>query len=190
MVGVDVLTTAQAARVAGIDERNAPAMVPRLVGALTNDAVADPVGREVWSAGEVIAIAVVRALDPHGAHPEQWATGAARVGAAHERGLCPAYFVTAGGADYSIVLDDEGADIAAARVSSRAWRPKGTSRGSFRSRRSSNTSVTSWSCAPRPERRAGWIHSVAAVTTASTLHAATPSGQLMEGHVLHSARMP
>ena len=119
MVGVDVLTTAQAARVAGIDERNAPAMVPRLIGALTNDAVDDPVGREVWSAGEVIAIAVVRALDPHGAHPEPWATGAARVGAAHERGLCPAYFVTAGGADYSIVLDDEGADIAAARLVTR-----------------------------------------------------------------------
>lgn len=115
MVSVDVLTTAQAARVAGIDERNASVMVPRLVGALEG-AAAPPVGRDVWSAGEVIAIAIVRALDPHGAHPEQWAEGAARVGAAHERGLCPAYFISAGGTAYGIVLDDEGADLAAARL--------------------------------------------------------------------------
>jgi hypothetical protein len=113
---VDVLTTAQAARVAGIDERNASAMVPRLVGALEGASAPPPVGRDMWSAGEVIAIAIVRALDPHGARPEQWAEGAARVGAAHERGLCPAYFVSAGGSDYGIVLDDDGADITTARL--------------------------------------------------------------------------
>ena len=123
MVGVDVLTTAQAARVAGIDERNAPAMIPRLVAALEDPATAPPVGRpgdrDVWSAGEVIAIAVVRALDPHGAHPEQWAAGAARVGEVHARGLCPAYFVTAGDGDYRIVLDDDGADLTVARLVTR-----------------------------------------------------------------------
>ncbi len=116
MVSVDVLTTAQAARVAGIDEHNASVMVPRLVGALEDAAAPPPFGRDAWSAGEVIAIAIVRALDPHGAHPEQWAEGAARVGAAHERGLCPAYFVSAGGTDYGIVLDDDGADLAATRL--------------------------------------------------------------------------
>jgi hypothetical protein len=113
---VDVLTTAQAARVAGIDERNASVMVPRLAAALGNAAAPPAVGRDLWSAGEVIAIAIVRALDPHGAHPEQWVEGAARVGAAHERGLCPAYFVSAGGTDFGIVLDDDGADLAAARL--------------------------------------------------------------------------
>jgi hypothetical protein len=122
-VGVDVLTTAQAARVAGIDERNAPVMIPRLVAALDDPAAAPPVDRpvdrEIWSAGEVIAIAVVRALDPHGTHPEQWAAGAARVGEAHGRGLCPAYFVTAGDGEYRIVLDDDGADLTVARLVTR-----------------------------------------------------------------------
>ena len=76
---MDVLTTAQAARVAGIDERNASVMVPRLVGALEDASAPPALGRDLWSAGEVIAVAVLRALDPHGAHPEQWAEGATRV---------------------------------------------------------------------------------------------------------------
>jgi hypothetical protein len=114
-VVVDVLTTAQAGRVAGIDERNAHVMVPRLVGVLDGAATHNE-DRELWSAGEVIAIAVVRALDPHGVHAELWAEGATRVGDAHSRGLCPAYLVTAGGAAFGILFDDEGADVAAARL--------------------------------------------------------------------------
>jgi hypothetical protein len=112
---VDVLTTTQAARVAGIDECNARVLVPRLVAAL--DSAAPGVeDRELWSAGEVIAIAVVRALDPHGVHVERWADGATGVADAHGRGLCPAYLVTAGGAAFAILLDDDGADVAAARL--------------------------------------------------------------------------
>jgi hypothetical protein len=125
VVGVDVLTTAQAARVAGIDERNAPAMVPRLVGTLAHRHVEN---RDEWSAGEVLAIAVVRALDPHGTNPGQWAEGATRVGAAHERGLCPAYLVTAGGADFGIVLDDEAGERTTVELLGKLVRRRGLAR--------------------------------------------------------------
>ena len=61
-------------------------------------------------------MAVIRALDPHAVHPERWAVGAARVGDAHERGLCPTYLVTAGASDYAILLDDDGAERAAVDI--------------------------------------------------------------------------
>jgi hypothetical protein len=113
---VDALTTAQAAIVAGIDVHNAAAMVPRLARTVRkgHDAAVD--GDQEWSAGEVVAIAVVRALDPHCTNPETWAAGAGQVGAAHERGLCPVYLVTAGGPDYCVVLDGDAADRTAVRA--------------------------------------------------------------------------
>jgi hypothetical protein len=114
--GVQRLSTAQAARVAGIDAHNAWVMVPRLARAISSR---DAVPRITWSAGEVVAMAVVRALDPHAVHPERWAAGAVRVGEAHERGLCPAYLVTAGASDYAILLDDDGAERAAIEVLAR-----------------------------------------------------------------------
>ena len=113
MFGVQRLSTAQAARVAGIDAHNAWVMVPRLARAL---APRDDAPRITWTAGEVVAMAVMRALDPHAVHPERWAAGAARVGDAHERGLCPAYLVTAGASDYAILLDDDGAERAAVDI--------------------------------------------------------------------------
>ena len=108
------MTLAQAARVAGVDPRVAPALLPRLAAALDGGS-AGASGRE-WSAGAVIAMAVVRALDPHCVNPDRWAAGARAVGDAHERGLCPAYLVTAGGPTFGVLLDDVGAEHAAARV--------------------------------------------------------------------------
>ena len=116
MFGVQMLSTAQAARVAGIDAHNAWVMVPRLAHAL---APRDDAPRITWAPGEVVAMAVMRALDPHAVHPERWATVAARVGDAHERGLCPTYLVTTGASDYAILLDDDGAERAAVEVLAR-----------------------------------------------------------------------
>ena len=116
MFGVQRLSTAQAARVVGIDAHNAWVMVPRLARALSPREHAP---RITWSAGEVVAMAAVRALDPHAVHPERWAAGAARVGDAHERGLCPVYLVTAGALDYAILLDDDAAERAAVELSRR-----------------------------------------------------------------------
>jgi hypothetical protein len=121
---MQMLTTAQAARVVGIDPRNAGVMIPRLACALdaraaTQHPANDRVVRVRWSPGAVVAMAVIRALDPHGISPERWADGAGHVGDAHERGLCPAYLVTAGGSDYGVVLDAEEADRAAVGVASR-----------------------------------------------------------------------
>ena len=116
MFDVQKLSTAQAARVAGIDAHNAWVMVPRLARTL---APHDDAPRIRWTAGEVVAMAVMRTLDPHAVHPERWAAGAARVGDAHERGLCPAYLVTAGASDYAILLDDDGAECAAVGILAR-----------------------------------------------------------------------
>jgi hypothetical protein len=69
-----------------------------------------------WSAATVIAIAVLRALDPHGVNPRRWAPGARAVADAHERGLLPAFLVTRGGEDYRVALDGEGVERATAGV--------------------------------------------------------------------------
>jgi hypothetical protein len=113
---MDLLTTAQAARVAGIDPRNAGVMVPQLARTLDGDTTDPRIVRVRWPAGTVLAMAVVRALDPHGTNTRRWAAGARGVSEAQERGLCPAYLVTAGGTDYGIVLDADGAERAAVEL--------------------------------------------------------------------------
>jgi hypothetical protein len=116
---MDMLTTLQAAQVVGIDPRNAGVMVGRLARALDGPSSNEHVVRVRWSPGAVVAMAVLRSLDPHVMNPERWAAGAAHVGDAHERGLCPTYLVTAGGPDYGVVLDAEGAERATVRVVTR-----------------------------------------------------------------------
>jgi hypothetical protein len=116
------LSILQAARVVGIDPSNARAMLPRLTRTLNSELggqsdlggpARDDVGtRRSWSPGEVVAMAVMRALDAHDVNPGRWATGAAHAGDAHERGLCPVYLVTAGGPEYAVVLDSDGAERA------------------------------------------------------------------------------
>jgi hypothetical protein len=113
---MEMLTTAQAAQVAGIDVRNANVMVPRLARALGDLTTNERVVRVRWPAGTVIAIAVLRALDPHGVNPSRWAPGARAVADAHERGLLPAFLVTRGGTDYRVALDADGVERATAGV--------------------------------------------------------------------------
>jgi hypothetical protein len=130
---MELLTTVQAARVVGIDPRNAGVMIPRLAGALdaraaNRHAPNDRVVRVRWSPGVVLAMAVIRALDPHGINPERWADGAGHVGDAHERGLCPTYLVTAGGTDYGVVLDADDAERTAVAVASRFARERRAAR--------------------------------------------------------------
>jgi hypothetical protein len=125
---MDLLTTVQAARVAGIDPRNAGVMVPQLAR-VVDGGTADPrIVRVRWSAGTVLAMAVVRTLDPHATNAQRWAAGARGVGEAHARGLCPAYLVTAGGCDYGIVLDADGAEAAAIELSRRVAAGGGVAR--------------------------------------------------------------
>jgi hypothetical protein len=116
---MEMLTTAQAAQVAGIDVRNANVMVPRLARALGEPASDERIVRVRWSAGTVIAIAVLRTLDPHSLNPMRWAPGAGAVGDAHARGLLPAFLVTAGGTDYRVALDGDGVERATAGVVAR-----------------------------------------------------------------------
>jgi hypothetical protein len=116
---VQVVTTAQAARVAGIDQRHASAVFARLAHVLDLPEARRDGPIEEWSTGSVVAMVVVRALDPHGINPERWAAGAASVGAVQARGLCPAYLVTAGGDEYGILFDGEDAERAAVTVIAR-----------------------------------------------------------------------
>jgi hypothetical protein len=110
------LTTAQAARVVGLDPRNAAAMLGRFARAIGAVELDERPRARPWGAGEVVAISIVRALDPHAVKPERWGAGAARVADAHERGLCPAYLVTAGDDEFGVLLDHEGVERAVAEL--------------------------------------------------------------------------
>jgi hypothetical protein len=113
------LSTSQAAQVVGIDPGNAHAMLPELARCVGPGEATAGGARRTWTAGEVLAMAIVRALDPHGVNPDRWAPGARHVRDAHERGLLPAYLVTAGGEDVAIVLDGDGAERATAEIAVR-----------------------------------------------------------------------
>jgi hypothetical protein len=103
------LSTAQAAHCLGIVDRNAPVVIGRLAAAL---GISVHVGRgrvQRWSPGQVVAMAVLRALEADSGTLERWADGAALVGDAFDGGERATYLIVAADGECKVVLDELGA---------------------------------------------------------------------------------
>jgi hypothetical protein len=104
------LSTAQAARCLAVPESDAVTTVTQLARMLDLPCGADGSDESIstWTAGDVVAMAVLCALAEDGVVSPRWADGAATVGDAFDKGEQPSYLITRADGEFAVVLDEVG----------------------------------------------------------------------------------
>jgi hypothetical protein len=106
---VRTLSTAQTARCLEIPDSDAITTVTHLARMLDLPSrEGDDVSVRSWTAGDVVAMAVLCALAEDGAISPRWADGAATVGDAFDKGEKPSFLITRGDGEFAVVLDEVG----------------------------------------------------------------------------------